>query len=95
MVSLFGQRSKQRASAPLVITTVASAKKRKAAEQTEPDSSPVSKRLNLIGPSTPTASYTMSSDDELMSDQMSDAYGDDDEDSLGELGMRRIIAFEL
>ncbi|KAH0609326.1 uncharacterized protein H6S33_012812 [Morchella sextelata] len=27
----------------------------------------------------------MSSDDELMSDQMSDAYGDDDEDSLGEL----------
>lgn len=90
-MSLFGSRSKQRASAPLVITTVASTRKRKAAEQTGPDPSPAPKRFTPVGPSTPSASPAMSSDDEFMSDQMSDdAYGDDDEDSLGELGMQRL-----
>lgn len=86
-MSLFGHRSKQRASAPLVITTVASTRKRKAAE---PDASPASKRLTPVGPSTPSATPAMSSDDEFMSDQMSDdVYGDDD-DSLGELGKQQI-----
>lgn len=84
-MSLLGPRSKQRAFTPLV-TTVASTKKRKAADQVEADNKPALKKLTPVAPSTTSVTTTMSSDDEFMSDQLSDDQYEDDDYSLGELG---------
>jgi hypothetical protein len=80
-------RSKQQSRSQL-FTTVASTRKRKAAfEQADilEPTLPAAKRLATpVGDFTPSVTTAMSSDEDFMSDQMSDDGFDDD--SLGELG---------